>query len=767
MAARSACGGGRDHRRLSADVRLGGGLGYDLPMTAIPDDLARLADAYGVATSYQDANRRTKTVSEDAVRLALAAMDVVAESPEEVEQALTRLEQRPWRRLVPPTTIVVAGADATVRVQVPEGGRVHATLELEDGTTHKLPAPGPVVETGTCDGRTVEAREIALPADLPLGYHGVTAVLVDGTAGGSAAAGEGLLVVAPAACPGPERVQPSWGWMLQLYALRSADSWGLGDLADLREIVRWSGQELGADFVVANPLHAAAPTLPFEPSPYYPSSRRFVNPLYLRIEDLPAYAAAPEDSRRSIDQIAAGQRDRNRTDRIDRDAAWTAKCEALELLFQTDAGDAAAAAFAAFRDARGDALTDYATFSALAERHGTPWQSWPAELQHPRNAAVAEARAALSDRVEFHSWLQWCCDVQLADAQAAAEAAGMDLGIIHDLAVGVDPGGADGWALQDDLAQEVTVGAPPDAFNQRGQDWRLPPLRPDRLAETGYAPFREMMAAVLRHAGGIRIDHVMGLFRLWWVPEGRSAADGTYVRYPAEDLLAILALEAVRADAIVVGEDLGTVADEVRIALRRAGVFSSKVLYFEQLSGLPGAEVTEGEDRRLRAEEYPAQSLASVTTHDLPTAAGWWADEAVRVQGRLDLLGEDTTLEAELDRKGVEKADLRELLVEEGVLDPDAHDPDALREAMHAFLARCGALLVAAQPADAIGDLRQPNLPGTTDEYPNWRLPVATPGTGQETSHPVLLGELKADQRVLRLAQVLQEGRAARRAAER
>jgi 4-alpha-glucanotransferase len=326
----------------------------------------------------------------------------------------------------------------------------------------------------------------------------------------------------------------------------------------------------------------------------------------------------------------------------------------------------------------------------------------------------------------------------------------MSVGVIHDLAVGVDPGGADAWALQDSLARDVTVGAPPDSFNQRGQDWRLPPLRPDRLAATGYAAFREMMAAVLRHAGGIRIDHILGLYRLWWVPEGRSAADGTYVRYPLGDLLAILALEAVRADAVVIGEDLGTVPDEIRTALLASGVFSSRVVYFER---------TEDDERRLRADEYADQALASVTTHDLPTAAGWWADEAVRVQARLGLLGEATTLEAELARTAGEKAEMRELLVAEGVLDPDTHEPDALREALHAFLARCSARLVAVQPADAIGDLRQPNLPGTTDEYPNWRLPVAAPASGRTAAQAVSLETLMGDERVHRLAALLQQGR--------
>jgi 4-alpha-glucanotransferase len=738
-------------------------------MSAIPPDLARLADAYGIATSYLDAHRHRCEVSEDAVRAALAAMDVVATGPEQVDGALEEVRSRPWLRLVPPTTIAVRGDAArwVLRVHVPRGASVRVTVALEDGGARDLGEPGPALDTDERGGVVHEAREIRLPEDLPLGYHAVTVEIEGGPDAGPQRREEGVLVVAPASCPGPERVEPSWGWMLQLYALRSEGSWGFGDLADLRTLVEWSGRDLGADFVVANPLHAHAPTTPVESSPYYPSSRRFVSPLYLRIEELPAHAAASRELQGRIDELATPLRHRNREDRLNRDAVWKAKLSALELLF--DEGPPADGgrddeAFARFRDERGSALTDFATFCALAERHGVPWQTWPDELRDPTADAVAAARDELADRVAFHAWLQWCCELQLGAVQQAAVDAGMSLGVIHDLAVGVDPGGADAWALRDDLARGVTVGAPPDAFNQRGQDWRLPPLRPDRLAATGYAPFRDMMAAVLRHAGGIRIDHVLGLFRLWWVPEGRSPADGTYVSYPASDLLAILALEAHRADAVVVGEDLGTVADEVRTMLRDAGVFGSRVMYFERRSALPGAEVAEGDDDpRLRAGEYPAQSLASITTHDLPTAAGWWADEAVRVQGRLGLLGEDTTLEAELERQAEEKAELRSLLVAEGVLDSEEDRPAALREAMHAFLARCGSLLVAAQPADAVGDLRQPNLPGTTDEYPNWRLPVAGSPEGGGEVRPLTIEDLMADERVTRLAALLREGREARR----
>ncbi len=548
----------------------------------------------------------------------------------------------------------------------------------------------------------------------------------------------------PARCPQLQQ-RPGWGWMVQLYAARSAASWGMGDYADLGTLARWGG-ELGADLLLVNPLHAATPVLPQVDSPYYPSSRRFRSPLYLRVEQPPEFAALPPAERERIAALAEQARAAGGGDRIDRDAVFRAKTAALERLAAVDAGDQRRAAFAAWRDREGRGVVDFGIFCALAERHGVPWQDWPPALRHPDAPAVAAARDELAaDRVAFHVWLQWLCDGQLADAQAAT-GAGMAVGIVHDLAVGVDPGGADAWALQDDLALGVTVGAPPDGFNQKGQDWRLPPLLPARLPATGYAPFRDMLRSVLRSAGGIRVDHVMGLWRLWWVPAGRSAAEGTYVRYPADALLGVLALEAERAGALVVGEDLGTVAAGVRETMAERGVLSSRVLYFERVDDDP-------QQPRLPAADYPELALTSITTHDLPTAAGWWADEDVRVQTELDLYGSATTPQAEAARKAGERADMLELLGSEGLLPDGEPDDEALVVAMHAFLARTPSLLVATGLGDALGDRRQPNMPGTTDEYPNWRLPLAR--SGPAGAEPVPLDEVLGDARVRRIAAAL------------
>jgi 4-alpha-glucanotransferase len=532
-----------------------------------------------------------------------------------------------------------------------------------------------------------------------------------GAAGRPVGEYDGLLV-APRRCPTPPR---TWGWMVQLYGVRSRSSWGMGDLADLARLARSAGE--GAGFLLVNPLHATAPGLPQEASPYFPASRRFANPLYLAVEELPEVALLAPDDLAAVLGLGTEARALNDAPLIDRDAVHRAKSAALELLFLVEA-PTRRQALAEYRAREGQGLEDFAVWSALAERHPGPFQGWPADLRRPGSPGVARAREELADRVTYHAWLQWLCAEQRAEAQRCAREAGMPVGLVHDLAVGVDPGGADAWAQQDVFARGMTVGAPPDSFNQRGQDWRLPPWRPDRLRAAGYAPFRDMVRAVLADAGGIRVDHAMGLFRLFWVPEGRSPAEGTYVRYPADDLLGILAYECHRAGAVAVAEDLGTVEPGVSETLRANGLLGSAVLWFE--------------DRPARA--WPEQAFASVTTHDLPTARGFWTDETLRVQDELGLLGR--SVEEQRAENDAARARVRALLEAEGLVTPGA-SVDDLVVAVHAFVARTPSLLAAVALGDALGDPRQPNLPGTRDEYPSWRLPLPVP-LDDLGDHPLL-----------------------------
>jgi 4-alpha-glucanotransferase len=371
-----------------------------------------------------------------------------------------------------------------------------------------------------------------------------------------------------------------------------------------------------------------------------------------------------------------------------------------------------------------EGLRDFATFCALAQRHGPHWSRWPRELQHPATAS------ADPQEVAFHAWVQHRCNEQLAAARDAAH--GMAIGVVHDLAVGVDPEGADAWALQDVLATGVTVGAPPDTFNQQGQNWGLPPWRPDRLAATGYAAYRDMLRAVLAHADGLRIDHVAGLWRLWWVPPGASPAQGTYVRYDAAAMLAALALEAHRAGAVVIGEDLGTVEPEVTETLATQRMLGCAVLWFARDEQTPGTPL-------LAPQRWPQQAAASISTHDLPTAVGFLRGEHVRARAALGLLNDEA---AEWAQAAAERAELISLLRAEGLLGTE--NEEEIVVAMHALLARTPCRLLLVSPYDVVGEIRQPNLPGTIDEYPNWRLPL-----------PVTLEQLQRDPRVGRVVEAL------------
>ncbi|HEX6358927.1 4-alpha-glucanotransferase [Actinophytocola sp.] len=539
---------------------------------------------------------------------------------------------------------------------------VRAILDELDATGTPPPPKAKVVTEG--------------PDTPPLGYH----QLDDGRE----------LIVTPRRLP---PVPPAWGWMLQLYALHSPGSWGIGDFADLREFT----QRSGAGVVLVNPVQAITPALPVRRSPYSPSSRRFANPIYLRVTETEEFHRADAETRERVARMAP-----EHAELVDYDAVWIAKLDALALLFPGTTEPMA------------DDLRDFATFCALAERHGGDWRTWPAELRHPEGPAVARARTELADRVAFHAWLQRLCQKQLADVRAATDAK-----IVHDLPVGVDPAGADAWALQDVIASNVRVGAPPDAFSQQGQDWNLPPLRPDRLAATGYKPFRDVIRSVLAHADGIRVDHIAGLFRLWWIPPGRPASEGTYVYYDADAMLGILALEAHLAGAMVVGEDLGTVPEEVTDAMHERGVLSSSVLYFERDYDKPGEPL-------LPPKDWAVDAMASISTHDLPTTAGFLRAENVRVRAELGLV-ED--VDGEYARAAEAKTEMLAALREHGLLPQDPTEDD-LVVALHRLLATAASRLLLTSPQDALGVARQPNLPGTVDEYPNWRiaLPVGVEG---------------------------------------
>src|ERR671918_262130 len=531
--------------------------------------------------------------------------------------------------------------------------------------------------------------EDRLPPDLPIGYHDV--ISGDGPAR--------RLIVSPGRCWLPDGLR-EWGWAASVYALRSYSSWGFGDFGDLRRLTEWA-DGLGAGMVLINPLHATDPH-PAEPSPYSPGSRCWRNPLYLKVEEVPGAAEAGID----LDDLAKKGRDLNASRTIDRSAVFELKSAALEMLWGRFRGSDD---FGDFCAEDGRLLEDFATFAALAEIHGSDWHSWPQELRHPRNAAVKRARNDLGARVDYHKWLQWLLERQLG---RAAE----NVRIIHDLAIGVGNGGADAWIWQDTFASGVTIGAPPDDFNLSGQNWGVLAFDPWKLRAANYEPFIALIRSALRSSGGVRYDHVMGLFRLFWIPDGASAAEGTYVRYPYSDLLDIVALESRRARCVVVGEDLGTVEPHVREELARRALLSYRLMWFEPTA----------------PREYPELALAAVSNHDLPTIAGVWT-------------GADL---ADQERAGIRpNYDFAHAITSKLVAATGVVEGGAVEEVVagaYRWLAEAPCALLAATLEDALAVTERPNLPGTVSERPNWSLAL-----------PYSLEEIEEHPGPRRVAQVL------------
>ncbi|NWF72474.1 MAG: 4-alpha-glucanotransferase, partial [Nitrospirae bacterium] len=617
------------------------------------------------------------------------------------------------------------------------------------------------VEVRVLNGRRHVRVEMPAPRGLSLGYYNLT-LRAEGLVGGPV--GKMRVIVAPRHCyvpPWLEANQRLWGLALQLYSLSSDRNWGCGDFTDLGRIVEWAGKELGAGVIGLNPLHALRNTLPYHISPYAPNSRLYLNELYIDLEQLPEFYGSEEARQQFFaPEFQAKLQALRESRQVDYDTIATTKRTMLELAYRNFLTEAysgeepnlqpktsRALRLEKFIQSEGMSLELYATFQTLEEERrliqskSVAWYDWPEHFLTP-GQPVREYAERHRKRIRFFQYIQWVASEQLNEVRQSAEKLAMPIGLYHDLALGADRNGAEAWIYQSVLALGADCGAPPDPFAPEGQNWGLPPMNPHALHASGYEPLIQLLRNNFRSGGAIRLDHVMAFCRLFWIPRGKPASEGTYVHYPFEDMLAILALESVRSKTLIIGEDLGTVPDWIREQLAKVRVLSYRVFYFERAA-----------DGAMKSpNNYPARSLAVATTHDLPTLAGFWSGEDLQVRAKLDAFIDGAARHHAWEKRQRDKAAIlsalrRESLLPNGMTEDLATAPAMTKDlclAIHIYLARTPSCIVLANLEDGLGELSQTNLPGTVDSHPNWTRKYAIP-----------VNEIMCDERLRQLGSVL------------
>lgn len=733
--------------------------------------LARLAERVGIVADYYDIAGTLHLTSDDTKRAILTAMGFTVDSTASLTEALREWDEAPWQRPCDPVRILrddETGSSVSCCLALEDGKEQSALVEWqirdEANAVVQEGQAGPglsAAEVRFLNGRRHVRVEIPAPHGLSLGYYSLT-LRAEGLVGG--VVGTMRVIVAPRQCyvpPAIEANQRLWGLALQLYSLSSDRNWGCGDFTDLSRIVEWAGKELGAGVIGLNPLHALRNTAPYHISPYAPYSRLYLNELYIDLERLPEFYGSEEAQQQfRAPEFQAKLQALRESRRVDYDAIATAKRTMLDLAYRKFLKDsysgeepnlqpntARAWVLERFIQSEGTPLELYAAFQTLEEERrliqskSATWRDWPKQFLAPGQPAREYAKRHRK-RIRFFQYIQWVASEQLNEVRRTAEQLAMPIGLYHDLALGADRNGAEAWIHQSVLALEADCGAPPDPLGPEGQNWGLPPINPHALRSSGYELMIQLLRNNFRFGGAIRLDHVMAFCRLFWIPRGRPAFEGTYVQYPFEDLLAIVALESTRSKILVIGEDLGTVPDWVREQLAKARVLSYRVFYFERRGD--GAWKSPG--------EYPAQSLAVATTHDLPTLAGFWSGEDLQVRAGLGAFPDDAARhqaweERRRDKTGILSALKREGLLPNGVTEDLATAPAMttdLCRAIHIYLARTPSCIVLANLEDGLGELSQTNLPGTVDSHPNWTRKYAVP-----------VNEILGDERMRQLGAVL------------
>ncbi|MEM8952125.1 MAG: 4-alpha-glucanotransferase [Pseudomonadota bacterium] len=700
--------------------------------------LDRLADAYGIEPSYKDIWQREHRIGADTKRALLAAMGVAADSDAETRASLAAAHKESFERTLPDVVVRPEGekVDLPIGLDIAQNDSLSWSITREDGEALSGEArigDLPIIEQDDALGRKRVRLHLPSADRLPPGYHRFT------LSAASNNESETEIIVTPKQAYWPDCLDQEGGLVgvtAPLYGLRSSRNAGVGDVADLASLAKVLAP-LGAAFVGINPVHALFPSQPARISPYAPSSRVFLNIMTIALDQVPEFACSPEAqailSRSDVQTSLQALRD---DDLVDYANVTGLKLTVLEALFATFQALPTASdrqrSYRTFIEAGGERLLRHIRFEALSEHFIskdqtlTDWHDWPVDFRAPDTEAVTAFAAEHENRVNFYGYLQWLAASQLEQAQEDATNAGMALGLYLDLAVGVAPDGAEAWSDQDALIDAVRIGAPPDDFNPDGQNWGLLPLSPKALQARRYRPLIDLLRQTMRHAGAIRIDHVLGLARSFWTPENRDVP-GAYVRYPMRDLLGLVALESQRQHCLVIGEDLGTVPESLRSALADHRLLGCSLLYFER----------DEQGAWRNASTYSTTSIASIGTHDLPTLSGFWQGRDIDWRQKLGLYPDQDQETAEREEREKQKAGLLQLVENEGLL-PERIDPSEpptplpwpLVEAFHRFLASTPAALKAIQLEDAVSATEQANLPGTVDEYPNWRRKISVPLEG-------------------------------------
>ena len=701
----------------------------------------RLGDLCGMASGYQDWDGTPVAIDTENKIPLLAAMGYDVSSNTALKQAIMTEQLKRWQSPLSPVTVVHRGQSCSFELRCAKSMRpssidLQITLENGDRVIHHADLKSAVVlETVKLERKEYIALEVSVPEYLPLGYHTLAVQ-------GKALTAESGLIVVPQVCYEPEALQQGakiWGAAIQLYTVRTDHDWGMGDLTDLGELAAGMGEQ-GADFIGLNPVHALYPSNPLHCSPYSPSTRLFDNVLYID----PRQVAEYSDSAAAQEIVAKHQgliEELRSSDVVQYDQIAPLKMSVLDVLFNEFAeqhlgkGRGRDQAYTAFCQSRGARLDQFALFETLFEHfrkqniNSWGWRCWPKAYQTPASKEVRAFARANQLRISFFKYLQWQMDEQLHAAQKKAKDVGMTVGLYRDLAVGVDSNGADVWADRNLFVLDASTGAPPDGLGPMGQDWGLPPFSPVVLKEARYQPFVELIRNNMRNCGALRIDHAMGLFRLWWCPNGsidndtdkdmakKGAIYGCYVHYPLQDLLGIIKLESHRHQCLVFGEDLGVVPQEITDSLPAARIYGSVMGIFQQ----DGSRYT-------APEKYPVKALAMLVCHDTPTMKGWWDGKDIDLMESLGYYSQERAAADQDAREQTRKAVLATLAdVGESPEGVDLHShtaPAFSREIMEKFsyyLALSAAQIAAFQLEDVMMIDSPVNVPGTSSEYPNWR----------------------------------------------